>query len=155
LHAGLCAGQLPDQTVRILVGFSPGVAPTWRRGCSPKSSARVGQAGGGGKRTGAGGNIATDRVAKAARTGYTARHARQRLVGVQPEHVRQASFDPLKDFAPIRARVRLRANVLVVPADVPAEDAAGSGRTLRAQGGTYAHAGVGTSQLRPLISRRA
>src|SRR5258708_33568612 len=55
------------------------------------------------------------------------------------------SFDPLKDFAPI-PRVFVAANVLVIPAEVPAKTLPELVALLRAQPGTYAHAGVGTSQ---------
>src|SRR5258708_39763410 len=55
------------------------------------------------------------------------------------------SFDPLKDFAPI-TRVFVAANVPVMPAEVPAKTLPELVVLLRAQPGTYAHAGVGTSQ---------
>ncbi|HUQ75681.1 MAG TPA: tripartite tricarboxylate transporter substrate binding protein [Burkholderiales bacterium] len=136
----------PEQTVRILVGFSPGVAPdiTSRLLAEKLSSAwakpvvveNV---------TGAGGNIAADRVAKAAPNGYTLGMIGNGSLVLSPSLYEKLSFDPLKDFAPI-TQVFVAANVLVVPSEVPAKTLAELVTYLRAQPGTYAHAGVGTSQ---------
>src|SRR5258708_39212058 len=60
----------PEQTVRILVGFSPGVAPdVTSRLLAERLASTWGKAGVGEDGTGAGGNIATDPVAKAAPPG--------------------------------------------------------------------------------------
>src|ERR1043165_3367857 len=70
--ASVAQTSYPEQSVRILVGFTPGVAPDVSARLLPDRFANAG-----GKPvvvenvTGAGGNIATDRVAKAAPDGYT------------------------------------------------------------------------------------
>jgi tripartite-type tricarboxylate transporter receptor subunit TctC len=148
LWAGAAAAQYPEQTVRILVGFSPGVAPdvtarvlgdklgeTWGK---PVVVENV---------TGAGGNIATDRVAKAAPNGYTLGMIGNGSLVFAPSMYEKLSFDPVKDFAPI-TQVFIGANVLVVPPEVPAKSLAELIALARAQPGklTYAHAGAGTSQ---------
>src|SRR3954468_24916876 len=70
--AVIAQGGYPEQTVRILVGFSPGVAPDiTARLLAEKLSATFGKPVVVENVTGAGGNIATDRVAKAAPNGYT------------------------------------------------------------------------------------
>ena len=81
----------PDKPIRILVGFSAGVAPdvtsrlfgdkcneTWAKGVAVENV------------TGAGGNLAVERVAKAAPDGYTLADGRQRRAGDQSEPDRQA-----------------------------------------------------------------
>jgi len=144
----LAQANYPEQTVRILVGFSPGVAPdiTGRLLAERLSNAW-------GKPvvvenvTGAGGNIAADRVAKAAPNGYTLGMIGNGSLVFSPSMYERLSFDPLKDFAPI-TQVFVAANVLVVPADSPAKSLAELVALARAEPGrlTYAHAGAGTSQ---------
>ena len=144
----LAQANYPEQTVRILVGFSPGVAPdiTGRLLAERLSNAW-------GKPvvvenvTGAGGNIATDRVAKSAPNGYTLGMIGNGSLVFSPSLYEKLSFDPVKDFAPI-TQVFVAANVLVVPSEVPAKSLPELVALLRAQPGklTYAHAGVGTSQ---------
>src|SRR5438128_10163984 len=93
----------PEQTVRILVGFSPGVAPdiTGRLLAERLSNAW-------GKPvvvenvTGAGGNIATDRVAKSAPNGYTLGMIGNGSLVFSPSLYDKLSFDPLQAFAPIK-----------------------------------------------------
>ena len=144
----LAQANYPEQTVRILVGFSPGVAPdiTGRLLAERLSNAW-------GKPvvvenvTGAGGNIATDRVAKSAPNGYTLGMIGNGSLVFSPSLYDKLSFDPMKDFAPI-TQVFVAANVLVVPSEVPAKSLPELVAFLRAQPGklTYAHAGAGTSQ---------
>jgi tripartite-type tricarboxylate transporter receptor subunit TctC len=146
--ASLAQANYPEQTVRILVGFSPGVAPditgrllaerltnAWGK---PVVVENV---------TGAAGNIATDRVAKSAPNGYTLGMIGNASLVFSPSLYDKLSFDPIRDFAPI-TQVFVAANVLVVPSEVPARSLPELVALLRAQPGklTYAHAGVGTSQ---------
>lgn len=142
----LAQGSYPEQTVRILVGFSPGVAPditarilaeklatSWAK---PVVVENV---------TGAGGNIATERVARAAPNGYTLGMIGNGSLIFSPAMYEKLAYDPQKDFAPI-TQVFVAANVLVVPSEVPAKSLAELVAYLRDHPGTYAHAGVGTSQ---------
>ena len=139
-------GSYPEQAVKILVGFSPGVAPDISaRVLAEKLSASWGKPVVVENVTGAGGNIAADRVAKAAPNGYTLGMIGNGSLVFSPSMYDKLSYDPLKDFAPI-TRVFVAANVLVVPAEVPAKTLPELVALLRKQPGTYAHAGVGTSQ---------
>jgi tripartite-type tricarboxylate transporter receptor subunit TctC len=144
----LAQGGYPEQAVRILVGFTPGVAPDL--------SARLlaeGLSGAWGKPvvvenvTGAGGNIAADRVAKATPNGYTLGMVGNGSLIFSPSLYEKLSFDPVKDFAPI-SQIFVAANVLVVPSGVPARTLPELVALARSQPGTltYAHAGAGTSQ---------
>jgi tripartite-type tricarboxylate transporter receptor subunit TctC len=138
----------PDQPVRILVGFTPGTAPdvtarlvadefskTWGK---PVVVENV---------TGAGGNLACDRVAKAAPDGHTLVMCGNGSLVIGPSLYDKLPFDPVKDFAPI-SRVFISANILVVPPNVEAKSLAELIAFAKANPGklTYGHAGVGTSQ---------
>jgi tripartite-type tricarboxylate transporter receptor subunit TctC len=138
----------PEKPVKILVGFTPGVAPdiaarlladkfseAWGRGVVIENV------------TGAGGNIATDRAAKAAPDGYTLLMGGNSSIVVSPGLYAKLSYDPVRDFAPV-SQVFIAANILAIPVDVPAKSLTELVALLRAQPGkfSYGHAGVGTSQ---------
>ncbi|HEY1475149.1 MAG TPA: tripartite tricarboxylate transporter substrate binding protein [Pseudolabrys sp.] len=140
--------EYPNRQIRILVGFTPGTAPdvaarilatkfadAWN---VPVTVENV---------TGAGSNIATDRVAKATPDGYTLLMGGNPSLVINPSLYDKLPFDPIKDFAPI-SQVFVAANVLVVPPESPAKSVADVVALARAQPGklTYGHAGVGTSQ---------
>src|SRR6185312_16482849 len=72
---------------------------------------------------GAGSNIATDRVAKAATDGYTLLMGGNSALVINPSLYQTLPFDPQKDFAPI-SQVFIAANVLAVPPEVPVKTVA-------------------------------
>jgi tripartite-type tricarboxylate transporter receptor subunit TctC len=138
----------PNRQIRIIVGFTPGTAPdvaarilatkfaeTWN---VPVTVEDI---------TGAGSNIATDRVAKATPDGYTLLMGGNPSLVINPSLYDKLPFDPVKDFAPI-SQVFVAANLLVVHPDVPAKTLPELVALARAQPGklTYGHAGIGTSQ---------
>jgi tripartite-type tricarboxylate transporter receptor subunit TctC len=138
----------PEQSVRILVGFPPGVAPdVTARLLADKFTEAWGKAVVVENISGAGSNIATDRAAKAAPDGYTLLMGGNSALIFSPSLYDKLPFDPIKDFAPI-SQVFIAANLLVVPPDVPAKTLPELVALARAQPGklTYGHAGVGTSQ---------
>ena len=142
----LAQGSYPEQTVRILVGFSPGVAPdVTARILAEKLSAAWTRPVVVENITGAGGNIAADRLAKAPPNGYTLGMVGNGSLVFSPAMYEKLSYDPQKDFAPI-TQVFVAANVLVVPSEVPARNIGELVALLKKEPGTYAHAGVGTSQ---------
>ena len=150
LAAGNAAAQAsyPEQAVRILVGFSAGVAPdVTARLLADQLSAAWGKPVVVENVTGAAGNIATTRVARATPDGHTLGMIGNSSLIFSPSMYDKLSFDPLKDFAPI-SQVFVAANVLVVPHDVPAQSLPELVALARARPGalTYAHAGAGTSQ---------
>jgi tripartite-type tricarboxylate transporter receptor subunit TctC len=146
--AALAQGSYPEQTVRILVGFSPGVAPdVTARLLADRLAEAWGKPVVVENVTGAGGNIAADRVAKAPPNGYTLGMIGNGSLVFSPSMYERLSFDPLKDFAPI-TQVFVAANLLVVPASLPVKSLEELVALARAQPGklAYAHAGAGTSQ---------
>jgi tripartite-type tricarboxylate transporter receptor subunit TctC len=138
----------PEQPVRIIVGFPPGVAPdVTARLLADKFTEAWGKAVVVENVTGAGSNIATDRVAKAPADGYTLLMGGNSALVISPSLYDKLPYDPLRDFAPI-SQVFVAANLLVVPPSVPAKTLAELVALARANPGklTYGHAGVGTSQ---------
>ncbi len=138
----------PEQSVRILVGFPPGVAPdVTARLLADKFTEAWGKAVVVENITGAGSNIATDRAAKAAPDGYTLLMGGNSALVMSPSLYDRLPYDPIKDFAPI-SQVFIAANLLVVHPAVPAKTLSELAALARAQPGklTYGHAGVGTSQ---------
>src|SRR6201985_438081 len=138
----------PNRPVKIVVGFTPGTAPdlaariladrfseVWG---SPVVVENV---------PGAGSNIATDRVAKAAADGYTLLMGGNSSLVINPSLYETLPFDPLKDFATI-SQVFIAANVLAVPSEVPVKSVEELAALAKASPGklSYGHAGVGTSQ---------
>ena len=146
--SAIAQANYPEQTVRILVGFSPGVAPdVTARLLADKLSEAWGKPVVVENVTGAGGNIAVGRVAKAAPDGHILGMNGNGSLVFGPSMVEKLGFDPIRDFAPI-SQIFVGANVLVVPNDVPARTLPELVALARAQPGklTYAHAGAGTSQ---------
>jgi tripartite-type tricarboxylate transporter receptor subunit TctC len=150
LWSGVTSGQAsyPAQTVRILVGFSPGVAPdVTARLLADRLADAWGKPVVVENVTGAGGNIGALRVAKAAPDGYTLGMIGNGSLVFSPSLYDKLSFDPIKDFAPV-TQIFVGANVLVVPLETPARTLPELVALARAQPGklSYAHAGAGTSQ---------
>lgn len=150
LTAGNAVAQAgyPEQAVRILVGFSAGVAPdVTARLLADQLSSAWGKPVVVENVTGAAGNIAATRVARATPDGHTLGMIGNSSLVFSPSMYDKLGFDPLKDFAPI-SQVFVAANVLVVPHDVPAKSLPELVALARDRPGalTYAHAGAGTSQ---------
>ena len=138
----------PNRPVKILVGFTPGTAPDLAaRILADRFSEVWGTPFVVENIPGAGSNIATDRVAKAAADGYTLLMGGNSSLVINPSLYETLPFDPLKDFAPI-SQVFIAANVLAVPPEVPVKTVAELVALAKAQPGklSYGHAGVGTSQ---------
>ncbi len=146
--ADMARADYPEQGVRIIVGFPPGVAPdVVSRLLADKFTEAWGRAVVVENVTGAGSNIATDRVAKAAPDGYTLLMGGNAALVMSPSLYDRLPYDPVKDFVPI-SQVFVAANLLVVHPDVPAKSLSELAALARARPGelTYGHAGVGTSQ---------
>ena len=138
----------PEQPIKIIVGFPPGVAPditsrligdkfteTWGK---PVVVENV---------TGASGNIAVERVAKAAPDGYTLLMGGNASLVINPSLIAKLPYDPVKDFAYI-TQVFIVPNILVVRNDVPATTIQELIALAKARPDylVAGHAGIGTSQ---------
>src|SRR5215471_11120621 len=138
----------PNRPVKILVGFTPGTAPDLAaRILADRFSEVWGTPFVIENIPGAGGNVATERVAKAAADGYTLLMGGNSSLVINPSLYETLPFDPLRDFVPI-SQVFIAANVLVVPSEVPVESVADLVALAKNEPGklSYGHAGVGTSQ---------
>ncbi len=149
LAAGAALAQqgYPDKPIRIIVGFSAGVAPdvtsrlfadkfneTWAKGVVVDNV------------TGAGGNLAVAQTAKAAADGYTLLMGGNASLVINP-NLMKLNYDPLKDFAYI-TQVFIVPNLVVVRPDFPAKTMPELIALAKAQPDLLiaGHAGVGTSQ---------
>ena len=147
-QAGMAQSNYPNRPVKILVGFTPGTAPDLAARILADRFAEVwGTPFVVENVQGAGSNIATDRVAKAAADGYTLLMGGNPSLVISPSLYETLPFDPIKDFAPI-SQIFIAANVLAVPSELPVKTVAELVALARAQPGklSYGHAGVGTSQ---------
>jgi tripartite-type tricarboxylate transporter receptor subunit TctC len=138
----------PQQTVRILVGFTAGTAPDiTARLLAERFSAVWGRPVVVENVTGAGGNLACDRVAHAVPDGHLLVMCGNGSLTIAPSLYDKLGYDPVKDFAPI-GRVFVAANILSVPAESPITSIPDLVARAKREPGklTYGHAGVGTSQ---------
>src|SRR5664279_3173140 len=103
--AGLATGQAPvypDKPIRIVVPFAVGgIADTFGREIGKKLTEAWGQPVIIDNRTGAGGNIGADLVAKSAPDGYTILEGALSTHAVNVSLYGKLPYDPIKDFAPI------------------------------------------------------
>jgi len=136
----------PTKALRIVVPFTAGgVVDSIARIIGERLSAKYGQPVVVENKTGAGGSIGTDFVAKAAPDGYT-------LLAVSPGHavapslIKGVAWDPVRDFRAIEG-FGIIPNVIVVHPDVPAKTLAELIALAKKSPTplTYATAGVGTS----------
>src|SRR5882724_8264216 len=96
------AQTYPDKPIRLLVGFAAGgPADISARVLADRFSEAWGRAVIVENVTGAAGNVATDRAAKAAPDGYTLLAAASASIVTSPSLYQKLSFDPVKDLAPI------------------------------------------------------
>jgi len=138
----------PQQNVRILVGFPAGTAPDvaariladklailWGKGVVIENL------------SGASGNIAADRAAKAQADGYTLFMGGNSSLIMSVSLYDKLSFDPVKDFIPI-TQIFVAANLLVVHPDFPVRSIDELVALAKAKPGelTYGHTGTGSSQ---------
>jgi tripartite-type tricarboxylate transporter receptor subunit TctC len=149
LVTGTAAAQdYPDRPIRLLVGFAAGgPADVMARLVGDKLAEVWGKPVIVENITGGAGNVAADRVAKAAPDGYTLMAAASATIVTNPSLYPKLGFDPVKDFAPITQAV-YTPNLLAVPAGLPVNSVAQLVAYARAQPGkvTFGSAGVGTSQ---------
>ena len=138
----------PDKPIRIIVGFLAGVAPdvtsrligdkfneTWAKGVVVDNV------------TGAGGNLAVERAAKAAPDGYTLLRGGNASLVINPNLFDKLPYDAVKDFAYV-TQVFIVPNLVVVRSDFPAKTLPELIALAKANPDLLiaGHAGVGTSQ---------
>src|SRR5256886_13488618 len=102
LSAGAWAQSFPSKPVRVIVTFPPGGTPDiYGRVMSAELQKIWNQSVVVENRTGAGGTIGTDYVAKAAPDGYTLLFAADATITIAPHLYSKLPYDPQRDLAPI------------------------------------------------------
>jgi tripartite-type tricarboxylate transporter receptor subunit TctC len=147
--AGNAAAQAPypARPLTMVVGFAPGGGTdTASRIIAKKLSDNLGQPVLVENKAGAGGNIATDLVAKAAPDGYTILLASVGSMAITPHMLPKPPYDPLRDLAPVTMAV-VFPNVLVVHPSVKATTLAEFVALAKAKPGTinYGSSGIGNA----------
>jgi tripartite-type tricarboxylate transporter receptor subunit TctC len=121
-HAAAQSGAAkgyPVKPIRMVLPFPPGGATDiMARRIGQKMSERWGQQVLIENRAGAGGNIATELVAKATPDGYTLLFAASAQLAVNPALYAKIPFDPVKSFAPVTL-VGSVPNILVAHPSLP------------------------------------
>ena len=141
--AGSAFAQYPAKPVTIVVGFAPGGGTdTVARVMQKALGDGLGQQVVVDNKTGAGGNIAVDLVARSAPDGYTIVLANVGSLTVAPHTVANLPYDTLRDLAPISMAV-VFANVICVHSSVPANTLADLVRMARDKPGTVAYGSSG------------
>ncbi|MGH8634249.1 MAG: Bug family tripartite tricarboxylate transporter substrate binding protein, partial [Burkholderiales bacterium] len=110
------AEAYPAKPIRLLVGFAPGGANDLvARAVATRLGPRLGQQVIVENRAGAGGNIATELVARAAPDGYTLLLASVASFALSPALLGKVPFDPINDFAPVTQAVLVTSLLSVHP----------------------------------------
>ena len=137
----------PNRPIKIIVPFAVGgIADTFGRAIGHGLTESWGQPVVIENRTGAGGNIGAELVAKAAPDGYTLVMGNIGTHAVNVHLLKSMPFDPVKDFVPI-AHVLDAEGLLAVHPDVKATTVAEIIALAKAQPGklSYGSGGVGTT----------
>jgi tripartite-type tricarboxylate transporter receptor subunit TctC len=118
------AQTYPDRPVRMIVAFEPGGATDLlaRLICQELTTA-LGQTFFVENKSGGGGNIGANMVAKAAPDGYTLHFGAAGNIAINPSLFSNMPYDPQTDFAPV-APMASTMNILVVNPAVPAKTVA-------------------------------
>ena len=141
------AQPYPSKSIRIIVPFpAGGIADVYARLIGNRVTEAWGQPVVVENRTGAGGNIGADAVAKSAPDGYTLAMGSLGTHAVNVSLFAKMPYDPVRDFAPI-ALVLEAEGLLVVHPSVPAQNVPELINHLRSKPGAlaYASAGMGTA----------
>ena len=115
------ASAYPTRPVTLVLGFAPGgPSDVMARIFGKRLEQALGQPVVIENRSGAGGNIAGETVARAAPDGYTLLLANSGILAANASLYKRTGFDAERDFTPI-TRVGAQANVLVINPSVPAK----------------------------------
>ncbi len=147
LASGGAAAQagFPSRPVTLTVGFAPGGGTdTAARIVARKLTENIGQSVVVENRAGAGGNIAAQHIASAAPDGYTVHLTSVGPMAVAPAMVKDLSYDPKRDIAPITMGV-VFPNVIVIHPSLAARTLAEYVTLAKSKPGelNYASSGIG------------
>src|SRR5205823_15067882 len=142
-HGADAQESYPAKPIRLMVSFAAGgPTDTVARIMAAKMTELLGQTILVENRTGAGGNIGADVVAKAAPDGYTLLMATVSTHAINPGLYKNMPYDPVQDFAPV-GQVGVTPCVLAVHPSLPAHDIKGLIALLKANPGKYSYGSSG------------
>nr|WP_227494343.1 tripartite tricarboxylate transporter substrate binding protein [Ramlibacter pallidus] len=148
--AALAQADYPNKPIRLLVPFGPGSTPdVFARTVSEHASRTLGQSIVIENRAGAGGNVATNQMAKAAPDGYTIGVSITGPLVNNTLIYDNLPYDPFKDLQPITFGVH-QGNVLAVSSALGVNSMKELMALLRANPGKYNYASVGVGTLSQL-----
>ena len=149
LPTTLLAQAYPNKPIRLVNPFAAGGSlDQLARNLGQKMSESLGQPVVVENKTGAGGNIGAELVAKSPADGYTLVMGSSATHGINPSlYGTRLPFDAIKDFEPVSVSV-IQKNVCVISAALPANTVQELVALAKAQPGklTFGSAGTGTSQ---------
>jgi len=141
------AEPYPSKPIRFLVGFAPGgVNDLVARAVATPLGNRLGQQIVVENRPGAGGNVATQLVARAAPDGYTMLLGSVSSLGMSPALMKEVGFDPINDFAPVTQLAGVSAMLAVHPS-MPVRTVKEFVALAKKQPGAITTASPGTSSI--------
>ena len=133
-----------QKLVQILIGFAPGATTdTVARIAAAKLQEALGASFVAENRPGAGGNVATQQVKRAAPDGYTIL-VTSVAYAVNPSLYASAGYDPLKDFIPVMLGPSTP-NIITVHPSLPVKNLAELLEHARKEKLSYASSGIGTT----------
>ena len=141
------AQSYPSQPIRIVVSLAPGgIADLLARAFATRLGETPGLVAIVENRTGGGGAIGADAVAKSAPDGYTLYVGLHSTQAILPHLDARLPYDPRKDFAPV-VLLAIGPNVMVINPALPAVTIAEFVALVQSKPGTmsYASGGVGSS----------
>jgi tripartite-type tricarboxylate transporter receptor subunit TctC len=142
----LWAQAYPTRPVRVLVPFPPGGAPDLvGRTLANRLQERLGQPFVVENRTGAGGNIAAEAVARAPADGYTLLATSDGPLVINPSVYKDIPFNTLRDFAPISIAASAGLVLMACPT-LPVSSLQDVLNLSKSRKLTYATSGYGSSQ---------
>jgi len=147
MTVGVTAQTYPVKSLRWIVPYPPaGGADIVVRLVAQRLSESLGQQIVIENRAGAGGNVGTEVVARAAPDGYSLLMANVAPMAINVTLYNKLPYDPVKDFAPITLLASFP-NVLVVHPSLPVKNVADLVKLAKARPGqlTYASAGSGST----------
>jgi tripartite-type tricarboxylate transporter receptor subunit TctC len=147
LAGGAQAQTYPSKPIRLVVPFPPGgTTDILARTVGQKMTENWGQPVVIDNRPGAGGNIGSDLVAKAAPDGYTLLMATISTHAINVSLYKKLPFDSVRDFAPV-SRIGTLPNILIVHPSVPVKSVKELIELAKSKPGelNFASSGVGTS----------
>lgn len=141
----------PNKPVKIIVGFPPGTAPdVFARIYGDYVSKKLGVAVLIDNKPGAGTNLSTDLVAKAAPDGYTFLYSLSTAFTINPYIYAKLPYDPDKDLVPVATTMR-QGLVLITNPKFPSNNMKELVAAAKAKPGSVSHASYGAGSPSHLI----